>query len=375
MRPARRKLISQPVLSRLAHCGKYPYGGGIFLFPPPYQMSKSLLFSLVILPMALLPGEALADWFKQEQAIMGTLIAVEFWDADNRHAEQCTEQVFSEMRRIDALMSPYKPDSELSHINQQAADGAIPISEEMYDLLQKSLRMSQLSNGAFDITFSSVGYLYNYREGVRPTEEEIQQSLTNIDYHHVLLDEKKRSVRFTRPGVRIDLGGIAKGYAVDNAIAILAACGIKGGLVSAGGDSRILGDRGNRPWMMGIRHPRKKDAVAVMLPLSNTAISTSGDYERFFIENGERYHHIISPKTGKPVTRTWSATVIGPDATTTDALSTTLFVLGAEKGLQLIESLSEIDAVIIDARGQIHYSSGLVPPVLKPPQAAAGSQK
>ncbi len=317
----------------------------------------------------------MADWLKREQAIMGTRIAVEFWDEDSRHAEQCAEQVFSEMRRIDALMSPYKPDSELSHINRQAAKGAIQISEEMVNLLKKSLHISELSNGAFDITFSSVGYLYNYREGIRPTEQEIQQSLPAIDYHHVLLDEKTRSIRFTQSGVRIDLGGIAKGYAVDNGIAILAACGIKGGLVSAGGDSRILGDRGNRPWMMGIRHPRKKDAVAVMLPLSNTAISTSGDYERFFIENGERYHHIISPKTGKSVTSTWSATVIGPDATTTDALSTTLFVLGPEKGLQLIESLSGIDAIIIDARGQMHYSSGLMPPVPQPPEAAAGSQK
>jgi thiamine biosynthesis lipoprotein len=348
------------------------FTGGTPAYPAGLPMRIHLLLPIVLLLLLVIPGGASADWFKQEQAIMGTPIVVEFWDADTHHAERCAEQVFNEMRRIDALMSPYKPDSELSRINQQAAKGALQVSEEMFNLLKKSLQMSQLSNGAFDITFSSVGHLYDYRKHIKPSEQEIQQSLAGINYRHVLLDDSNHSVRFTQPGVLIDLGGIAKGYAVDNGIAILVACGIKGGLVSAGGDSRILGDRGNRPWMMGIRHPRKKDAVAVVLPLSNTAISTSGDYERFFIEDGKRYHHIISPTTGKSVTTTWSATVIGPDATTTDALSTTLFVLGAEKGLQLIDSLAGIDAVIIDAQGQIHYSSGLMPPETEPAPAGPG---
>ena len=350
------------LLSRLANHRRFSNGGGILVVPACHIAFYHLLISIVILLMLLLPVTATADWYTQEQSIMGTRIAVEFWDEDKHHAQQCAEQVFSEMRRIDALMSPYKPDSELSRLNEQAAEEAIQISEEMFNLLKKSLRMSQISNGAFDITFSSVGHLYDYREGIKPSEQEIQQSLERINFRHVVLDEKNHSVRFARPGVRIDLGGIAKGYAVDNGIAILDKCGIKGGLVSAGGDSRILGDRGNRPWMMGIRHPRKKDAVVVVLPLSNTALSTSGDYERFFIEDDKRYHHIISPKTGKSVATTWSATVIGPDTTTTDALSTSLFVLGPAKGLQLVESLEGIDAVIIDAQGRMHYSSGLMPP-------------
>jgi thiamine biosynthesis lipoprotein len=357
------------LLSWLARHREIAHGGGTLVFPANFPMIIHLILPVVILVTLILPGVASADWYKQEQALMGTRIAVEFWNEDKTHAEQCAEQVFSEMRRIDELMSPYKPNSELSRINQKAASQAVRISEEMFNLLEKSLQMSQLSNGAFDITFSSVGHLYNYREGIKPSEGDIRQALKSINYRHVLLDETNRSVRFTLSGVHIDLGGIAKGYAVDNGIAILAKCGIKGGLVSAGGDSRILGNRGNRPWMMGVRHPRKKDAVAVMLPLSNTAISTSGDYERFFIEDGKRYHHIISPSTGKSVSTTWSATVIGPDATTTDALSTTLFVLGAEKGLQLIETLEGIDAVIIDAQGQMHYSSGLMPPTPEPAPA------
>jgi thiamine biosynthesis lipoprotein len=362
-----RNLIKQFLFPWLAAQGEFSYRDGTFTIFARFPMLAFLV--LPLLSLLMLPVAAQADWFKQQQDIMGTEITVELWDEDNAHARQCAQQVFTEMRRIDALMSPYKPESELSRINQQAAKQAVKISEEMFNLLQKSIQVSELSHGAFDITFSSVGYLYDYRRGLKPSEQQIQQSLGAINFHHVQLDEKKRSVHFARSGVRIDLGGIAKGYAVDNGIAILQRCGIKGGLVSAGGDSRILGNRGDRPWMMGIRHPRKKQGVAVVLPLSDTAISTSGDYERFFIENGERYHHIISPKTGKSVSSSWSATVIGPDATTTDALSTTVFVLGPEKGLQLIESLAGIDAVIIDAQGQMHYSSGLMPPTTEPAPA------
>ena len=160
----------------------------------------------------------------------------------------------------------------------------------------------------------------------------------------------------------IDLGGIAKGYAVDRAIHILQKCGIQQALVSAGGDSKILGDKQGRPWMIGIQHPRKKQAVALSIPLTDTAISTSGDYERFFLSNDERIHHIINPQTGKSAKQSWSATVIGPDAITTDALSTTIFILGAEKGLKLINSLDNIDAIIIDSSGVVHYSSGLENP-------------
>jgi thiamine biosynthesis lipoprotein len=162
--------------------------------------------------------------------------------------------------------------------------------------------------------------------------------------------------------VRIDLGGIAKGYAVDRAIDITRDCGIERAMISAGGDSRIIGDRGGRPWMIGIRHPRDSSGIALRLPLSDSAISTSGDYERFFIADGKRVHHIIDPDTGRSAGASWSATVIGPDALTTDALSTTIFILGAADGLALIESLDGFDAIVIDSGGKVHYSSGFQVP-------------
>ncbi|TNF38630.1 MAG: FAD:protein FMN transferase, partial [Gammaproteobacteria bacterium] len=176
------------------------------------------------------------------------------------------------------------------------------------------------------------------------------------------LNDRDKSIRFARQGVKIDLGGIAKGYAVDNGIDILKRCGIRNGMVSAGGDSRILGDRNGWPWMLGVRHPRQKDQVVVKLPLNDAAVSTSGDYERFFIEDGVRYHHIIQPKTGQSVSGTWSATVIGDKAVMTDALSTALFVMNLQDALALVEKLKNIDAIIIDDKGVMHYSSGLMPP-------------
>jgi len=301
-----------------------------------------------------------ASWLKQQQDIMGTRVSVEIWHKDASLAQQCSQKIFTEIHRIDALMSSYKSNSELSFINNNAAISAIDISQEMVSIINRSLHFSDLSHGAFDITFASVGYRYDYRNRAAPSEQVIERGLASIDYHHIKLNQNK--LYFDDAGVRIDLGGIAKGYAVDQAIEIARQCGIKEGMVTAGGDSKILGNKRGRPWVIGIQHPRKKTELALRLPLSDTAISTSGDYERFFIRNGQRIHHIINPATGKSAVAAWSATVTGPNAMTTDALSTTIFILGAKKGIELIETLEDMDAIIIDNKGMVHYSSGFQEP-------------
>ena len=293
---------------------------------------------------------------------MGTRTAVEIYALDQQQADQCSQRVFAEMRRIDALMSPYIQTSELAIVNQQAAIHPVKVSQEMFDLLKLSMRFSEISSGAFDITYASVGYLYDYRNKQHPTEQQIKQKLQGIDYKSVVLDESKHSVFFSRPDTRIDLGGIAKGYAVDNAVQILKGCGIQNALVTAGGDSRILGDKAGRPWIMGVRHPRDKDKVVVSIPLTNTAISTSGDYERYFIEGGKRFHHIIKPSTGKAADKEWSVSVITDKAVRSDALSTSLFVMGTQKALDLVNSLDDVEAIIINAQGKMFYSNGLMPP-------------
>lgn len=320
------------------------------------------IFLLYVLACILWPLDSQSAWLKQQQDIMGTQIVVNIWYQNKNSANSCSQKVFAEMKRIDALMSPYRSGSELAKVNQLASKQPVGISKELFRLIKQSIDVSEKSEGAFDITFASVGYLYDYRNRQKPSDQFIANKLAAINFRNIKLNENDYSISFTRQGVRIDLGGIAKGYAVDNAIEILKQCGVQHGLVSAGGDSRILGDRNGRPWVMGVRHPRNKNEVVLKLPLTNAAISTSGDYERFFIEDGHRYHHIIKPQTGKPVTETWSATVIGDQAWLTDALSTTLFVLGVKPALKLIDQYENMEAIIIDAKGKMHYSSGLIDP-------------
>ncbi|RDH83112.1 MAG: thiamine biosynthesis protein ApbE [endosymbiont of Galathealinum brachiosum] len=307
-------------------------------------------------------SSASAEWFSYKQAIMGTPILVEMFAENTQQAKQCSDRVFEEMHRIDNLMSPYIEKSELALVNRNAAREAVNIGRELFELIQQSIKFSQLSNGAFDITFASVGHLYDYRMKLHPTDKQIKKQLKAINYKNIKLDETQTSISFSHKNTKIDLGGIAKGYAVDNGIKILQTCGIQNALVSAGGDSRIMGDKKGRPWVMGIRHPRDKNKVVVSIPLSDSAISTSGDYERYFIEDETRYHHIIKPTTGQSAEKTWSVSVLASDAVTSDALSTTLFVMGTEKALELINTLDDIEAIVIDSKGKMFYSSGLMPP-------------
>jgi len=295
----------------------------------------------------------------REEAIMGTAIRVELWHEEAAVGAAAMEAVMAEMHRIDRAMSPFKADSELSRINRKAAEAPLPISAEMFGLLERSVEFSEMSGGAFDITFASVGCMFDYRNGLKPTKAAIAAALPAIGYRHIRLDRSRRTVGFAHEGVQIDLGGIAKGHAVDNCIALLKARGVTEALVVAGGDSRVLGDRRGRPWMIGIRDPRREDATVAMIPLADAAISTSGDYERYFEADGVRYHHILDPRTGGPATGTRSVTIIGPDATTTEGISKVAFIMGPERGIRFVESQPGIDAVLIDHRGNMHYSAGL----------------
>jgi len=311
---------------------------------------------------------ASGGWLARDEAIMGTAIRVELWSDDRANGEAAIAAVMREMHRIDAAMSPFKPDSELSRINRYAGQAAVAVSQEMFTLLQRSIEFSVASDGAFDVTFASVGCLYDYRAGIKPTESELAAARAAIGYQNLILDAAAHTVRFARGGVRIDLGGFAKGYAVDNGAAILRRHGIEHGIVTAGGDSHIIGDRRGRPWAIGIRDPRRDATVIAMLPLENTALSTSGDYERFFEADGVRFHHVIDPKTGKSPSHVQCVTILAPDGLTTEALSKCVFVMGAVKGLQFIESKPGVDAVVVDGMGALHYTTGLLDDVPRSPQ-------
>lgn len=325
---------------------------------------KRLLFSALALLASLVQvAPASAEWMERvEDGIMGTRIVVELWATDQQRGNAAIDAVLAEMRRVDAAMSTYKPTSELSIVNARAAQEPIKISSELFELLNTSIEYSRITDGAFDITYASVGYMYDFRKHVRPDEKQIATALPGINYRHIELDRKNSTVHFARPGVRVDLGGIGKGHAVDRGIAVLQARGIEQGLVTAGGDSRIIGDRFGKPWVVGIRHPDRKNEVIARIPLEDAALSTSGDYERYFDENGERYHHIIDPKTGRSASKVRSATIIGPTATRTDGLSKTAFVLGPEKAIEIYNRMEDVDAVLVTPEGKVLYTNGLMPP-------------
>jgi thiamine biosynthesis lipoprotein len=324
-------------------------------------MLNRLRIGVALLALLLAHGVR-ADWYSDKRGIMGTAISVELWADDAETAHAAIEAVMQEMVRIDQAMSPWIETSELALINREATQHPVKISAEMMLLLKTSLHYSEVSHGAFDISFASVGYMYDYRMHVEPSREQIASHLAAIDYRSIKLDAAANTVQFMKPGMRIDLGGIAKGYAVDQGANILQARGISNAIVTAGGDSRILGDKRGKPWMVGIKDPRIPDKVAVLLPLSDTAMSTSGDYERYFMDGDRRVHHIINPRTGTSATGVRSVTVLSAHGIDTDALTKPLFILGVERGMQIIDKIPGVDAIVIDDKGQLFYSKNLQPP-------------
>lgn len=310
--------------------------------------------------LALAPG-AQAEWVGTTESLMGTRITVRLWHDDKDTGEAAVRAAIAEIDRIERLMSTYKEDSLISAINREAHAHPVKAGSELFGLIRKALEVSELTGGKFDITYDSVGQHYDFRERKKPDALTIAEEVERIDYRFVELDVLEETVSFRREGVRINLGGIAKGYAVERATAVLVEAGVEHASVSAGGDSRLLGDRRGQPWLIGIQDPRDRSKIAVRLPLADEAVSTSGDYERYFDEGDVRYHHIIAPSTGRSASEVQSVTIVGPEATMTDALSTSVFVLGVVEGLALIEKMDGFDAVIIDAERNMHYSSGFDP--------------
>jgi len=327
------------------------------LYCKPYcRASARIVFLFLSLFLSL---QVQAQWQTEDAAIMGTTIRVEVWHANETIRQQGIDTVLEEMERVNRLMSPYIEQSQLSKINQYAHEGPVEIDRDLFEVIEKSLEISKLTDGAFDITYASVGHLFNYRKKVKPDEEVVIQAREYIDYKNILLDKEQLSVSFLKEGVKIDLGGIAKGFAVDQSIMHLSDLGFKHALVSAGGDTRLLGDRRGRAWLVGIRDPANIEEVIVMLPLQNEALSTSGDYERFFVEDGEKYHHIIHPSTGKSASEVRSVSILATESMTSDALSTSIFVMGPTKGLALLDKLEGVEGVIVSNTGKLFYSHGL----------------
>jgi thiamine biosynthesis lipoprotein len=299
---------------------------------------------------------------------MGTSVEIAVSQTQAVKAEEGMEAAFREVQRIDFLMSHYREDSEISRVNRDAGKKETKVSPEMLRMIERAIEFSSLSEGAFDITIGPVFRLWNFREGKFPEEKNLRENLKKVGYRQIKIDRTRSSIFLQEEGMEIDLGAIAKGYAVDSASAVLKEKGIENFLVNAGGDLKVSGSKEKGvPWIVGIQHPRLPSQMVAKLSPRQAGVATSGDYKKFFIERGERYHHLLNPSTGTPARECQSVTVMAPSAMAADALATAVFVLGPKKGLALVKRMNDVHAIIVDRGGSVLVSPHWPAGVLLPP--------
>ncbi|MGQ9693246.1 MAG: FAD:protein FMN transferase [Thermodesulfobacteriota bacterium] len=332
------------------------------------------LLSLVFLwPSIILYALALAQnkdphILQQSRIIMGTNVEILIAHTEPGQARAGLKEAFQEIEKIERLMSTYRSDSEVSKLNLQAGKSPCRVSPETLAVMERAIYFSRLSGGAFDVTITPLLRLWDFKLQRIPTAEEIKKAMEKIGYQKIKIKPASSEVFLADPEMAVDLGAIAKGYAVDQACAVLKKKGLANYLVNAGGDLRSQGGKGKgQPWIIGIKHPRLKDDLIAKVHLSGAALATSGDYEKFFIKNGERYHHLLDPSTGQPARKCQSVTVMAPCAMDADALATTLFILGPDLGLPLIAKLPDIHALIVDRRGRVLLSPNWPQGIIHPP--------
>lgn len=300
--------------------------------------------------------------FRKSRILMDTLVTINVASDSKDKAEKAIDKAFDEIKRLEGLISFWSEDSEIAEINRKAGISPVKVSPMTLDLIEKALYVSERTGGAFDPTVGPLMRLWDFKKGIIPDKRIIKDKLKLVDYREMVIDRANSTAFLRRKEMSFDTGGIAKGYAADLAVSVLKGEGIKGGLVAVAGDIKAFGTKPDgRPWLVGIRNPRpkdKNDEVIATIELKDMAISTSGDYERFLIKDGKRYHHIMNPKTGQPAMGCQSVTVVTKDGVFTDGFSTAVFVLGPERGLRLLEELG-YGGVIIDTKGKIHITKGL----------------
>ncbi len=291
---------------------------------------------------------------------MGTAITVFLWTDDELAAAKAAEAAFAEMRRIDGVMTTWTPDSEVSRINASAGKKPVAVSDETFTVIARAQDVAKRTRGVFDITVGAFKGLWKFdqdMDGSLPTPADVKKRLAVVGYKHLVLDKAKKTVFLKKPGMAITLGGIAKGYAVDRCVKLLHDAGFTSFMVQAGGDMYVSGKKGETPWVVGIRDPRgaTKDAMFATAPVEDHSFSTSGDYERGFVKNGVRYHHILDPRTGQPAKASRSVTIRAKDAFTADAWSKVLFILGPTESLKLLkrEKLTDFEVVWIDDKNAV----------------------
>jgi len=308
---------------------------------------------------------------------MGSPVHLSAWTANRDQARAAFDLAFKEWDRLDAAMSVWKQNSDVMRLNAAAGDHPVQVGPDVRAALRIARQVSDWTGGKFDITFGALGDLWKFdaqnQDNRIPDHAEVLRRLPLIDYTQVEVDDAAGTAFIRKKGASVNLGGIGKGYAVDRAVSILRNAGLRDFLVQAGGDLYVAGQRDGRPWRLGIRDPRGPQGTSfAAIDLTNSTFSTSGDYERFFMKDGRRYHHILDPDSGQPAMASRSVTIVASRAVDADALSTAVFILGPEAGMALIEQLPDVEGVIVGATNEVRVSSGLQGrlTVLSPPTDA-----
>lgn len=328
------------------------------------RLNRLPILTLVALGCAMLtwPPPSVADTVTERQAKMGSRFEMTVVHATPEGAREALLAGWAEIDRIETMISSWQEDSETSAINRNAGSAPVNTSQELFNLIRRSLSVSKLTAGAFDITFDTVGRHWNFKdeEARLPDRATIEGALHDTGYEHVILDAEARTVYLDRSGTRIGFGAIGKGYAANRTVLVLREHGVTGGIVNAGGDLVIFGKREDgTPWRTGIADPLDRDNVFAYLDVTEQAVVTSGDYQSFIEIDGKRYSHILDPRTGYPVEELRSVTIVCPDGELADALATGVSVMGVAEGLALVDRLDGIEAMLVDKDGKIHFSEHL----------------
>jgi thiamine biosynthesis lipoprotein len=329
----------------------------------PRVLLLGLVLSVPACRGAARPEPASPHLVDEARLAMGSELTLTAWTADEERARAAFQAVFDEFDRLDRMMSVWKPESDIVRLNAAAGEHAVPVSPEIIEVLQLARQVSDWTGGKFDVTFGAISDLWKFdqdQDNQVPDPQLVRERLPLIDYRSLVVDEHAHTAYLARKGMRAHLGGIGKGYAVERSVKILRDRGLHDFLIQAGGDLYAAGRRGDRPWRVGINDPRGPGGQSfARIELTDSTFSTSGDYERFFIKDGIRYHHIIDPDTGLPARSCRSVTIAARSPALADALSTGVFLLGPRAGMELIERLPDVEGVIVTDKNEVLVSSGL----------------
>jgi len=305
---------------------------------------------------------------KRAQMQMGTLVSITVVAGNEAVAHAAATAGFAEIRRLDELLSTWISTSELSRVNASAGIKPIHVSTETLTVVHRAMQAAEMTDGGFNIAIGPAVEAWSVTDGQRiPEESELDALRPLVDLRAVHVDVRKQTIYLDKAGMRIDVGGIGKGYAADQAVEALRRAGAIAGVVALSGDIKTFGRLpGGKMFPVGIQHPRKDGSVLAWIDLQDEAISTAGDYERFFERDGVRYHHILDPRTLQPARSCQSVTVVAREGIWADGLDTGIFVMGTESGMRLVEALPDVEAIIVDHEGHVHVSSGLRDRVRKP---------